>query len=134
MSDFLDIDGAMGHFENAVARAPRHLESRYNLALIYTDRGRFDDAIEMLEGAALVAPNHELVNVRLGLAYLEANRGVRQGSAPGSQEWEARCSAPGSRGSGDGGGACGRPRGLVSVSVVAAHSGPPWWRPFLRPR
>ncbi len=70
-----DLDGAQAHFEKAVGQAPHNLESRYNLALIYMDKREVEKAIEMLEGAALVDPNHELVNVRLGLAYLEVNRG-----------------------------------------------------------
>lgn len=70
-----DAETAAEHFEQAVARAPRNLESRYNLALIYIDQRQIDKAIENLEAAALVDPNHELVNMRLGIAYLEAGQG-----------------------------------------------------------
>lgn len=70
-----DSGTAAEHFEQAVARAPRNLESRYNLALIYLDQREVEKAIENLEAAALVAPNHELVNMRLGIAYLEAGQG-----------------------------------------------------------
>ena len=70
-----DASKAAEHFEQAVARAPRNLESRYNLALIYMDQREIEKAIENLEAAALVDPNHELVNMRLGIAYLEAGQG-----------------------------------------------------------
>ena len=68
-----DLPLAQEHFEKAVGAAPRSLESRYNLALIYLDSQRVEEAIEMLETAANVDPNHEVVNVRL--AYLQAGRG-----------------------------------------------------------
>ncbi len=71
-----DLDMARDHFATAVDVAPGNLESRDTLALLYHDERRFADAIEMLEAAALVDPHHELVNVRLGLAYLEVNRGA----------------------------------------------------------
>jgi Flp pilus assembly protein TadD len=70
-----DLGTAQDHFEKAVAAAPGSLESRYNLALIYLDSQRIDEAIEMLEGATNVDPNHEVVNIRLGIAYLQAGRG-----------------------------------------------------------
>ena len=70
-----EIDQAARSFEQAVERAPRDLESLYNLALIDMERNQVERAIKRLEAAALVEPNHELVNIRLGLAYLTAGRG-----------------------------------------------------------
>lgn len=55
--------------------SPGQLEARYNLAAQYLDRGRLDDAIPLLEQAARLAPDHELVHVRLGRAYMEKGRG-----------------------------------------------------------
>ena len=37
--------------------------------------GSVEEAIAHLERAATIAPSHEAVNLRLGLAYLEAGRG-----------------------------------------------------------
>ncbi|MFQ5525123.1 MAG: tetratricopeptide repeat protein [Thermoanaerobaculia bacterium] len=70
-----DTGRAMTLFEKAVAASGAHLESRYNLALILLADGAVDGAIGHLEAAASLAPNHEQVNLRLGLAYLEAGRG-----------------------------------------------------------
>ncbi|HIF94332.1 MAG TPA: tetratricopeptide repeat protein [Myxococcales bacterium] len=63
---------ARAHFEAALAAAPANLESRYNAALLYLDKGRNDEAIALLEQAAQLEPNHEPVNLRLGLAVLHA--------------------------------------------------------------
>ena len=65
----------MAHFEEALSKAPGNLESRYNVAILYLDRGRRDEAIALLEEAAELEPNHEQVNLRLGYAYLDADRG-----------------------------------------------------------
>lgn len=43
--------------------------------MIYVEQGRVDEAIHLLEEAAELEPNHEQVNLRLGLAYLRAERG-----------------------------------------------------------
>ena len=55
--------------------SPTQLEARYNLASQYLEQDRLDDAIRLLEEAARLAPNHELVHVRLGRAYLRKGRG-----------------------------------------------------------
>jgi tetratricopeptide (TPR) repeat protein len=55
--------------------SPSQLEARYNLASQYLDQDRLDDAIPLLEEAARLAPNHELVHARLGRAYLLKGRG-----------------------------------------------------------
>jgi tetratricopeptide (TPR) repeat protein len=70
-----DLATAGTFFEQAVAAAPGHLESRYNLAVIRLGAGRVEEAVALLEEAAELAPNHELVTLRLAQAYLAANRG-----------------------------------------------------------
>jgi tetratricopeptide (TPR) repeat protein len=70
-----DDGRAKAYFEKAVGSGVAHLESRYNLALILLSEGEVDNAIQHLEAAAVIAPNHEQVNTRLGLAYLAAGRG-----------------------------------------------------------
>lgn len=69
-----DLTKARPYFERAVASPGASLESRYNLALILRAEGELERAIEELEAAAAMAPNHQQVNERLGLAYLDANR------------------------------------------------------------
>ena len=58
----------------ALQAAPGNLESRYNAALLYRDKGRLDDALRLLEQAAKLQPDHEQVNLRLGMAYLAKER------------------------------------------------------------
>jgi tetratricopeptide (TPR) repeat protein len=70
-----ETERALEHFEAARKAAPYNLESRYNAALIYLDQGRVAEAILLLEEAAKLQPNHEQVNLRLGFAYLAADRG-----------------------------------------------------------
>ncbi len=80
-----EVDRALAHFEEALKAAPGNVESRFNAALIYLGQGRRDEAILLLEQAARLEPNHEQVhllvvgleqvNLRLGLAYLDAGRG-----------------------------------------------------------
>jgi tetratricopeptide (TPR) repeat protein/predicted AlkP superfamily phosphohydrolase/phosphomutase len=70
-----ETDRALEHFEAALAAAPYNLESRYNAALIHSEKGHTDEAIKLLEQAAKLEPNHEQVNLRLGMAYLGAQRG-----------------------------------------------------------
>jgi predicted Zn-dependent protease len=66
----------MERFEKAVRPTPPgHLGSRYDLAVQFLARDRIDDAIPLLQQAAAVRPNHELLNVTLGTAYLLAGRG-----------------------------------------------------------
>lgn len=62
-------------WEEAVAKSPAQFEARYNLATVYLDSDRLDDAIGLLEQAARLAPNHEILHVHLGRAYMEKGRG-----------------------------------------------------------
>jgi tetratricopeptide (TPR) repeat protein len=70
-----DAARALEHFEAALSAAPYNLESRYNAALIHLDHGRAEQAIGLLEEAAKLQPDHEQVNLRLGMAYLGAGKG-----------------------------------------------------------
>ena len=55
--------------------SPAQLEARYNLATQYLEQDRLDDAIRLLEEAARISPNHEMVRARLGRAYMVKGRG-----------------------------------------------------------
>lgn len=70
-----DLATAETFFARAVAAAPDHLESRYNLAILRLGQGDVAEAVELLEEAAELAPNHEQVALALGNAYLAAGRG-----------------------------------------------------------
>jgi tetratricopeptide (TPR) repeat protein len=68
-------DAAATFFERAAETFPLHLESRYNLAMLRLEDGEIEEAVKLLEAAAAVEPNHELVNLRLGYALLALGRG-----------------------------------------------------------
>lgn len=70
-----DLATAGTFFEQAVAAAPDHLESRYNLAVMRLGEGRVEHAVALLEEAAALSPNHEVVTLRLAQAYVAAGRG-----------------------------------------------------------
>ena len=65
----------MARWGEAVNASASQFEARVNLANEYLDSGRLDDAIPLLEQAARLAPNHELVHTRLARAYMEKGRG-----------------------------------------------------------
>ncbi len=55
-------------FLSVLELEPDSFKARYNLGVTYGRQGRTDDAVAM-------APNHEQVTARLGIAYLQAGRG-----------------------------------------------------------
>ena len=67
-------DLALEKFEAAIEASPFNLESRYNAAILYLDRDKVDEAIELLEEASALEPNHQAIHVRLGMAYLRKGR------------------------------------------------------------
>ena len=69
-----DPERALTLFEGAAKRFPKHIESRFNAAMIHLTASRFGKVISLLEEAAAVDPSHELVHQQLGLTYLFADR------------------------------------------------------------
>jgi len=65
----------MAAFEKSVALSPPVFEARFNLGSLYLEDGRLDDAIRLLEEAAKLSPNHEMLNERLARAYMLKGRG-----------------------------------------------------------
>lgn len=68
------VDEALACYERAAEASPAHFESRFNAAMIRLEREQVAEAIALLEQAAALQPNHELIGVQLGLAYLRGGR------------------------------------------------------------
>jgi Flp pilus assembly protein TadD len=70
-----DAAKARARFQLAVDGSPVNLEARYNLAMLEMEEGGdLARAVTLLEEAARLAPNHEQVTLRLGMAYLRTGR------------------------------------------------------------
>jgi protein O-GlcNAc transferase len=64
----VDIDGAMTSFQQVLARAPRHVLARYNLALVLRRADRLPEAIDQLRRALDVEARPE-IHYSLGVIY-----------------------------------------------------------------
>jgi tetratricopeptide (TPR) repeat protein len=67
-------EAAIESFRKSIDSSPAQFEARFNLATVYLADNRVDEAITLLEEAARIHPNHELVSVQSGVAYLRAGR------------------------------------------------------------
>lgn len=65
---------AIERFRQAVEASPAQFEARYNLAAVFLAERRTAEAIVLLEQASALQPNHELVGIQLGMAYLDVGR------------------------------------------------------------
>jgi tetratricopeptide (TPR) repeat protein len=55
--------------ERAVRLNPRYADLHYNLALLYSDRNRYEKAIAALKKALRINPNYLFARINLGVLY-----------------------------------------------------------------
>ena len=60
--------------EKAVQIKPHYADLRYNLALLYGDRKRYEEAIVELKKALRINPSYLVARINLGVLYEEQKR------------------------------------------------------------
>jgi protein O-mannosyl-transferase len=65
------FDLAIKYYEKVMSINSKIFSTNYNLGNLYLERGREEEAIGLLETAALIRPNNPEVNVLLGEVYLK---------------------------------------------------------------
>jgi tetratricopeptide (TPR) repeat protein len=55
--------------KKAVQLNPRYADLHYNLALLYSDRRRYEEAVSELKKALRINPNYLLARINLGVLY-----------------------------------------------------------------
>lgn len=68
-----DLNGAQQHFERALELQPDYPDALNNLAIIFTNTGRKDDAMYLLRKTLLLNPDHIQARYNLAMQYYERN-------------------------------------------------------------
>src|ERR1044071_8784748 len=61
-------------YGKALARNPSYPEPRINLAVLLTKEGRYAEALDQLQTAQRIAPDHLVLMYALGDLYMKTNR------------------------------------------------------------